>query len=280
MNQTFLAYWLGFIPGQATLEDTPDGVAVVALAFAVTAPEPNGDSITLDFLEKDHGEAEIRAGARALQARGIKVVMSINGNPNWPGHEGGWDNLDPQQFAANVKAIVVDDWGLDGVDLDNEASYTPTQNFADVIAALREAFGAEALITLPVYMGSQRDAYLAQAKDSISFVSTMAYWYDFDGQISMFDDYASLVGPEKVAIGVANAANPGQNTPWDAVAECAAWNPPGASKAGMMLWNLNSPPLAETVTWCQAISSNLPPGQAGAPAEDACAAPVPTDAES
>jgi hypothetical protein len=258
MNQTFLAYWLGFITGEATLEATPAGVGVVALAFAVTAPEANGDSITLDFLEKDHTEAEIRAGAKALQARGVKVVMSINGNPDWPGHEGGWDNLDPQQFAANVKAIVVDDWGLDGVDLDNEASYTPGQNFVEVIAALRQALGADALITLPVYMGTDRDAYLAQAAGDISFVTTMAYWNDFDGQVAVFDAYAGLVGPEKVAIGVANAANPGQNTPWDAVSQCAAWDPPGASKAGIMLWNLNSPPPAETAQWCAAIADNLP----------------------
>lgn len=261
MTQAFLAYWLGFIPGQATLAETPDGVGIVALAFAVTAPIDGEDSITLDFLERDHGEAEIRAGAQALQARGVKVVMSINGNPDWPGHEGGWANLDPQQFAANVKRIVVDEWGLDGVDLDNEADYTPDANFVEVIAALRQAFGPDALITLPVYMGTGRDAYLAQARDDISFVSTMAYWNGFDGQVALFQAYAGLVGPEKVAIGVANAASPGQNTPWDAVAQCAGWDPPGAAKAGMMLWNLNSPPPDETAQWCAAIAQNLPPGQ-------------------
>jgi hypothetical protein len=258
MTQAFLAYWLGYITGDVTLEQTPDGVGIVALAFAVTGPSASGDSITLDFLEKDHSEAEIRAGAAALQQRGVKVVMSINGNPNWPGHPGGWTNLDAQQFAANVKAIVVDDWGLDGVDLDNEASEVPDQNFVDVIAALRSALGPEALVTLPVYEGTWRDGYLADAKDNISFVSTMAYWNDFQGQVDLFNQYAGLVGPEKVAIGVANAANPGQNTPWEAVGQCAAWDPPGASKAGMMLWNLNSPTLAETQQWCAEIVSNLP----------------------
>lgn len=266
MTQAFLAYWLGYITGDVTLEETPPGVNIVALAFAVTGPSAEGDSITLDFLEKDHSEAEIRAGAKALQAQGVRVVMSINGNPNWPGHPGGWTNLDAQQFAANVKAIVVDDWGLDGVDLDNESDETPDQNFVDVIAALRSALGPDALLTLPVYMGTDRDAYLADAKDDISFVSTMAYWNDFDGQVYLFDQYAGLVGPEKVAIGVANAANPGQNTPWDAVGQCAAWDPPGASKAGMMLWNLNSPPLAETQQWCAEIAGNLPDSAAPASA--------------
>jgi hypothetical protein len=258
-NQTFLAYWLGFQPGGPPLEATPASVGVVALAFAVTSPGPSGDTITLDFLTSKHSAAEIRAGAKALQARGVKVIMSINGNPNWPGHEGGWANLNPTAFAANVKAIVMDQWGLDGVDLDNEdTSLTPGQDFVNVIAALRKAIGANALLTLPVYMGTTRDAYLANAKANISFVSTMAYWNDFSGQVNLAEQYATLVGPQKVTIGVADAANPGQNTPFSAVPQCAAWNPSGSSKAGIMLWNLNSPPPDETKQWCDAIAKNLP----------------------
>src|ERR1700730_2960952 len=101
-NEVFLAYWLGFQPGGASLEATPTSVGIVALAFAVTAPGPDGDTLTLDFLTSHHSADEIRAGAKALQARGVKVIMSINGNPNWPGHPGGWSNLNPTAFAANV----------------------------------------------------------------------------------------------------------------------------------------------------------------------------------
>jgi chitinase len=262
-EQIFLAYWLGFIPGNSTLEDTPAGVTHVALAFAVTAPTAEGDGITTDFLTKDHSEAEIRAGARALQARGVKVLMSINGNPNWDGHPGGWTNLDAPVFAANVKSVAIDDWGLDGVDLDNEASETPGEDFVAAVKALRDAFGPEPIIALPVYEGSTRDAYLSQVSDDISFVSTMAYWNGLDGQIAIFDDYAGLVGQQKVAMGVGNAANPGQNTPFDQVPLIAAWDPPGASKAGVMLWNLNSPPPDETALWCQTIAENLPKSPSG-----------------
>ncbi len=257
-TEAFMAYWLGYQAGGPALDATPKSVGIVALAFAVTTPSAGGDTITLDFLTKHHSAKEIRAGAEALQKRGVKVVMSINGNPNWPGHPGGWSNLKPKQFAANVKAIVVDDWGLDGVDLDNEdTSVTPDQNFVDVIAELRKALGASALLTIPVYLGTTRDAYLKQAAANVSFVSTMAYWNDFKDQVAMFDDYAGLVGPDKVAIGVANAANPGQDTPFSAVPKLAAWDPAGNHKAGMMLWNLNAPPPAETAKWCQAIASNL-----------------------
>jgi len=154
---------------------------------------------------------------------------------------------------------VIDDWGLDGVDLDNEdPSTTPGPDFVAVVKALRQELGATSLLTLPVYMGPSRDAYLSQVADDISFVSTMAYWNGFDGQVALFGHYAALVGPQKVAIGVADAANPGQNTPFSAVAPLAAWNPTPAAKAGMMLWNLNAPPVPETAQWCAAIAGSLP----------------------
>jgi chitinase len=253
-----MAYWLGYQAGGPGLDATPEQVGVVALAFAETTPGPNGDTITLDFLTRRHSAADIRAGAKVLQARGVKVVMSINGNPDWPGHPGGWGNLNPEVFAANVKAIVIDEWGLDGIDLDDDdGSVTPGQNFVDVISMLRKAIGPDALLTLPVYLGPKRDAFLARAKADISFVSTMAYWHDFDDQVELFNQYADLVGPEKVAIGVADVGSSRKKTPVPAVPRLAAWNPNGARKAGMMLWNLNEPPPDETAEWCAAIGDHL-----------------------
>jgi Glycosyl hydrolases family 18 len=261
-SQAFMGYWLGYVEGGAPLQATPASVGIVALAFAVTSPGPDGDTITLDFLTSQHSAEEIRAGVKALQARGVKVVMSINGKPNWAGHAGGWDNLDPTAFAANVKAIVVDQWGLDGVDLDNEASsFIPGENFVQVVKALRHVLGPDALLTLPVFIGPKRDAYLSQVREEISFVSTMGYWSSFDIQLMRFNKYAALVGPEKVAIGVADAATPaGQNTRFSIVARLAAWNPENTHKAGMMLWNLNPPSLEQEATaqWCAAIADNLP----------------------
>ena len=259
-HQAFMAYWLGYAPGGALLRATPTSVNIVALAFAVTSPGPDGDTIWLDFLTSQHPAEEIRAGVKQLQARGVKVLLSINGRPNWDGHAGGWDNLDPEVFAANVKAIVVDQWGLDGVDLDNEArSVIPGENFVQVIKALRRALGPDALLTLPVFAGARRDAYLSQVREQISFVSTMAYWLRYEHQLIMFNLYAALVGPDKVAIGVADAANPGENTKFEAVARLAAWDPEGAHKAGMMLWNLNQPASQETTAqWSAAIADHLP----------------------
>jgi chitinase len=257
-TQTFMAYWLGYESGGSTLEQTPDEVDIVALAFAVTAPSLRGDSISLDFLTSKHSESEMRAGAKALQARGVKVLMSINGTDSWEGHPNGWGNLKPDEFAANVKRIVMDDWGLDGIDLDNEAAGMVDDGYVAVVKALRAALGPDALITTPVFMGPWRDGYLSQVKDDLSLVMTMAYWNDLTSAQYLFEQYAALVGPEKLGIGVANSANQGQNTPIEAVPQIAAWNPEGSSKAGVMLWNLNQPMLEETKAWCKMIGDALP----------------------
>jgi hypothetical protein len=48
-------------------------------------------------------------------------------------------------------------------------------------------------------------------------------------------------------------------TRFEAVARLAAWDPEGAHKAGMMLWNLNPPSSQETTArWSAAIADHLP----------------------
>ncbi len=256
-TETFLAYWMCNVQGGPMPQDAPSSVDTVALAFAVTAPVDGQDSLTLDYLAKYHSLDDIKAGAKALQARGTKVTMSINGNPNWPGHPGGWTNLNPAEFAQNVAKIVLGDWGLDGVDLDNEAAETPDENFVQVIKSLRQVLGPNALLTLPVYEGQFRDAYLSQVVDQISYVSTMAYWRSYQSQIDLYQEYAQLVGDQKVAIGVSNASG-SQSSPFSEVGPLAAWDPAGSHKAGMMYWNLNSPPPSQTALWCATIAANLP----------------------
>lgn len=255
-TETFLAYWMSNVQDGPLPDAAPSSVDTVALAFATTGSVNGEDSIELNYLEQHFSQAQLQASVKALQSRGTKVVMSLNGG-TWPGHPGGWTNINAEQFAKNVAQIVVDEWGLDGVDLDNEAAETPGDNFVEVIQALRETLGPNALLTLPVYMGPGRDAYLSKVVDQISFVSTMAYWNGVAGQKALYQQYAQMVSPQKVAIGVANAAG-GQSTNFDAVAPLAAWDPPGSHKAGMMLWNLNSPEPNVTALWCKTISENLP----------------------
>lgn len=253
-TQMSLGYWLGYEPNGNTLADVPKNIDVVALAFGLTAPN---NTLSMHFLTQAHSEAEIREGVKVLQARGQKVIMSINGDPNLKGHEFGWQGLDPVAFAASVRKTVIDDWGLDGIDLDNEAEYTPDAtpdgNFIQVIKHIRAAIGPTPLITTCAYMGQSRDMYLNFVMNELNAVYTMAYWNRYDDQIRLMQEYAALVGPAKIGMGVAmeGAANPGQQSSLDDVPRLAAV--PG--KAGMMLWHLNSP-LAQT--WCDAIAGSMP----------------------
>ena len=251
-GQKFLAYWLGYETEGNLLEQTPPQVGTVALAFALTA---KGSTLSMHFLESGGTSVEdIQKGARFLQARGQKVVMSLNGDNKY--FKYGWKGLDPEVFANNVKKIVIDDWGLAGIDVDNEdTSYTPTPspdgNFVQVIKALRRALGPDKWLSLPIFMGAGRDAYLNYVKDDIDYVFTMAYWNSCDAQISLLQSYQGLVGNEKAGIGVAEAARTGQNTNFEIVPELSQYKP----KAGMMLWSLNS---CKAGKWSKAIAHNLP----------------------
>jgi hypothetical protein len=259
-QQTFLAYWMCAVPNGPLPDAAPSSIDTVALAFAPNAEIDGQDSISLTYLTKNYPEEAIRASAKALQARGTKVIMSMSGGgPEFRGHPGGWGNLNPGQYASNVARIVMNDWGLDGVDLDNEGDYTPDDNFVEVIQALRAEIGPHALLTLPVNMPAGRNGYLAKAADQISFVSTMDYGLDFDGQIGLYQQYAELVGERKVAIGVAYPKPGASGTPFAAVPKLAAWDPADAQKAGMMLWTTNNGSPETVREWCAAIADNLPP---------------------
>ena len=245
-SQKLVGYWLGYVAEGNKLTDIPTTVDIVALAFGVLY---SGNTLTLDFLTSKHSKEEILAGIKFLRARGQKVIMSINGNPHYP--DGGWNYCNPTQFATNVKQIL-DEWNLDGIDLDDEnTEELPNENFVNTIKQLRLQLGPNAIISLPVYMGSNRDAFLSQVKDDISFVSTMAYWGNYNEQIALYQTYADLVGQAKVAIGVAEAANPGQDTDFAIVGSLAQFNK--NAKYGMMLWHLNS---TDAGKWIEEIVKN------------------------
>ena len=166
-TQAFMAYWLGYVEGGPTLEETPEQVGIVALAFAVTAPSPQGDSITLDFLTSKHSE---RRCARAQRrCRRAASRCSCRSTAPIPGRATptGWGNLKPDEFAANVKRIVMDDWGLDGIDLDNEAAGNGGRRLLAVVKALRAALGPDASSRRRCSWGPERDGYLAQVKDDL-----------------------------------------------------------------------------------------------------------------
>lgn len=94
---------------------------------------------------------------RPLQDKGRKVCLCLEGG----GKGLGFCNLTPVQiadFTAQVKAVV-EQYGLDGINLwDRNAGYgkenmpaTNTTSYPQLIKSLREALGAEKLLTVTVY---------------------------------------------------------------------------------------------------------------------------------
>lgn len=260
MKELLFAYWEGFTatgaaPGAApALRLTPACVDIVALAFAVPAP---GSGINTDFLTSKNSQESIVSDTAVLRARGQKVILSVNGNPAMP-----WNALEPELFAQNVKALA-EVWGLDGIDLDNEEpGEIPGAEFVAVIKAIRAAMGTDFIISYPGFL-PYRDAFLAQVKDDLTLVCTMAYWNDFDYAVSLFQTYAEWMGPEKVCLGLKPGRNGNeQSTPVAALAKLAAYEPPGTRKGGVMLYSLSLD--IEPVTglsrfgWTEMIHKNMP----------------------
>jgi len=169
-----------------------------------------------------------------LRAAGIKVLLSAMG-PNLRDEHGeplpgmGWAHVPPTQreaFAEWVVKEVLEKYGLDGVDIDNEYSNLADnpQGLVDTVAVLR-AVAPNALIHKALYndfddfktpvTSSSPPVYLGQMLD---LASTMTYGArDLRGVV---EDYVSLkdgdqdVGmkPSQLCIGVQAGVGPDKTT--------------------------------------------------------------------
>lgn len=259
------AYWLGWVPSKKSkpagigldLADIPSAtpVNVVKIAFYNLFPNNN---LTFCFgMSNQHGWDYTLAGIKALQAAGIKVMASIIGTPSPPV---GWNDIsDPMGFAQNAKALLIDELGFDGIDVDNEDDNLPNDNFLAVVKALRTTLGPKgndkALLTYPTYLPWRDLPWLKEVGSEFDWLSTMDYGRDERGQISLWQQYADVVGGENVLIGVALREH--QNTTLQTVAEVAQWETQKGLGAtgGMMLWHLSQGPL--TQSYYDTIRENL-----------------------
>ncbi len=237
----FVTYWLGFANNGLRLEAIPAGIDVVHLFLLNLWPQTAldhgyiaGDGISWD---------EILAGARTLQDRGTKVVATLMSTAEPPC---AWNLLeDPEGFAAQVHELVVNRWGLDGIDIDPEMTRNgvgapPNERFIQVIGELERYFGpTSGTGKLMSYVSYELDldrTLLERKHTAFDYVSLMGYFWPMTEMIAQFKDYAAIVGPEKLLYGV-SAASPA--TPIGDVAALARWQPPGARKRGMMEFNIN-----------------------------------------
>ncbi|KAF9259245.1 hypothetical protein L218DRAFT_670920 [Marasmius fiardii PR-910] len=155
-----------------------------------------------------------------LANRHLKVLLSIGG---WTYSQSGHFSFvtNPSARATFVQSAVqlVEDYGLDGIDLDFEypASSAEGQGFADLLTATRQAFNDLAtrkgdttpyIITAAVSAGAANYAYLnvPQMNSALNFWNLMAY--DYAGSwLTYADNQANLYGGQRTGVSTDQAVS-------------------------------------------------------------------------
>lgn len=253
MAEIFNAYWLGYQepPGQ-TLQQTPDFIDYVTLFLAGPDEE---SKVTTSYLCKVYGEEQIRQWVKDVRAQGTKVLLSFMDS-----EQVFWSKVDMETFAASAKETL-ERWELDGFDIDAESGmlgedFVP--RFVALTEALRDVLDGKTL-TYTCFKGCNLGSYdyeiLSQVKGLISWVNLMAYWDRTGTYIRLFEEYAALVGNEKVTFGVKPGHDPEEEaTLLKTVEELTAWNPKNSSKAGIMMFGTNrdNPAFTKLPEWTYA----------------------------
>lgn len=238
MAEVFNAYWLGYQePRGQTLYQTPDFIDYVTLFLAGPTTE---SKVTTSYLCKVYGEEQIRQWVKDVRARGTKVLLSFMDNESAP-----WSSVDMDTFAASAKETL-EAWELDGFDIDAE-SEMPAEHFVPSFIALAEALHGVLdgkTLTYTCYEGCSPGSadyeILSKVKDLVSWVQLMKYWEGAGGYIRLFEEYAGVVGDEKVAFGAkCGCEGSEESTLLETVEKLAGWDPKGSSKAGMMMFGTN-----------------------------------------
>lgn len=132
-----MAWWGGFNSIKIPLDSLPDGLDQVHLFLLELDARPEVALDTTHIIMQGYSWDSILNQAHRLQQRGIKVIATIMGQRGTSAHKGKYNIppsvyhkafsfgaiTDPATFAATIKKRVIDDWHLDGIDLDIEDGY-------------------------------------------------------------------------------------------------------------------------------------------------------------
>jgi chitinase len=226
MKQIINGYWGGYFDSQITLDKTPLYFNYVTLAFC----NPNSDSTLItDFLCTKYDPQQIKTWIKELQNKGQKVLVSIIDSPTTH-----WDQVDIPKFAQSAKEILIDDWGVDGFDIDAESGMQNNyiSNFILLITELKKVLNQK-ILTYTCYTGTDGPdgEILNHTKELISWINLMAYFISYEDYISLYQDYNKII--PNVTIGVKAGI---EYTLLPEVKKLTLWNP---NKFGMMLWTIN-----------------------------------------
>lgn len=240
-NPLFVTYWLGYANNGLALSSLPQGIDIVNLFLINLYPDP---ALQYNYITSDGMSwSDIMTGSRTLQQRGVKVVASIMSTPNPPIS---WNTIaDPESFAEQVYDLVVNQWQLDGIDIDPEigGGEAPNSTFIAVVKALSKYFGPQSgtgkIMSYVSYQLYNDNVLLTDTNGMFDYVMLMGYFWDYNTMLSQFKQYAAIVGNQNVLFGV-QPGNSSQSTPLDEAVELARWQPAtGNQKGGMMLYNIN-----------------------------------------
>ncbi len=240
-TQKLVVYWLGYDNNGVKLQDLPAGIDVINL-FEVNLNPDTG--LKPGYISSDGMSWEnILDQAHAVQAKGVKVVASLMSTPNPPIS---WNTItDAALFAQQVNDLVVNQWGLDGIDIDPEMADAPDQNFMNVVEALGGYFGPASgtgkIMSYVSYVFGNDEALLKANMSRFDYVMLMGYFWDYNEMIEQFLQYAEVTGNNKLLFGISAAAKPAI-TPLGETIKLAEWQPPHidlSGKGGMMEFNIN-----------------------------------------
>ncbi len=193
-----------------------------------------------------HYYSEIIRDVRVLQARGVKVLMNVDDAASWststPFTTYDGRKLDYQQFAAFIKACVIDSLHLDGISLDIEHGATGNAAYISLIKEIGKYFGpmssnsTSEIYTAAIYAGGRPGSVIGKSKDVaayLNFIMDMAYFSS--NYAARFTQWADSIGSSKTMIGVLN-----DYYDLSTATAAAAWQPSGSSKAGIMVYAANN----------------------------------------
>ncbi len=268
-----LTYWIPVVGIGSPIQDVEVPLTdvlnyqtnVVFLGFAaftsnsapfITIPDNVVSQMTLQA-------GQTQTNVQQLQAAGIKVLLSVQGSNGY-----GWDGVsDNSAFAQWVQTNIIEQYGLDGIDIDNEWSNLPesTQSFMNTVGTLRSVLTGSLLTKalwddLPYFKTAVAEgnpnagSYLGQLLD---IGSSMAYGDGYQAQIGFIQSYHNVMmdgvrvglGWNQLAIGAQAGPPPPYGswmTPIDETYQLAQWcvEPASSTKStppilGMMLYTFS-----------------------------------------
>ncbi len=193
-----------------------------------------------------HSHAEVLRDIRALQSRGVKVLMNVDDAASWstttPFTTYDGKKLNAAEFAAFIKACAIDSVGLDGISLDIEHKATANADYVGLLKEIGKYFGPRSpdstsqMYIAAIYSGGAPGPAVGKSKDITSymnFIMDMAYFTSDFG--FRFRQWADSIGASKTMVGMLN-----DYFDLAHATSAAAWQPAVPPKAGIMVYAANN----------------------------------------